>query len=92
MGVLKRIRSINPTAKVIMVTGSTDPLLAREALELGARAYVDKPFDFDDFKRVIAMALRPEITQPDDHPRTRSRPSSGHPSVGLVQAALTRLR
>jgi hypothetical protein len=29
-----------------MVTGSTDPLLAREALELGALAYVDKPFDF----------------------------------------------
>jgi hypothetical protein len=27
-----------------MVTGNTDPLLAREALELGALAYVDKPF------------------------------------------------
>ena len=68
--VLKRIRSINPTAKVIMVTGNTDPLLAREALELGALAYVDKPFDFDYLKRVVAVALRPEITQPDDHPRT----------------------
>src|SRR5207245_9962021 len=34
--VLKRIRSIDPTSKVIMVTGSRDPLLAREALELGA--------------------------------------------------------
>src|SRR5439155_13519852 len=68
--VLKRIRSINPTAKVIMVTGNTDPLLAREALELGALAYVDKPFDFDYLKRVIAMALRPEITQPDDYPGT----------------------
>src|SRR2546427_13153875 len=68
--VLKRIRSINPTAKVIMVTGNTDPLLARDALELGALAYVDKPFDFDYLKRVIAMALRPEITQPDAHPRT----------------------
>ena len=67
---LKRIRSINPTAKVIMVTGSTDPLLAREAPELGALAYVDKPFDFDYLKRVIAMAVRPETTQPDDHPRT----------------------
>ncbi len=27
--VLKRIRSIDPTSKVIMVTGSRDPLLAR---------------------------------------------------------------
>src|SRR5713101_5908952 len=34
--VLKRIRAINPTIRVIMVTASTDPLLAREALDLGA--------------------------------------------------------
>jgi len=56
---LKRIRSIDPTIKVIMVTGSRDPLLAREALELGALAYIDKPFDFAYLKRVVAMALRP---------------------------------
>jgi two-component system response regulator (stage 0 sporulation protein F) len=56
--VLKRIRSINPTTRVIMVTGNSDPVLAREALELGALAYIDKPFDFAYLKRVIAMALR----------------------------------
>ena len=55
---LKRIRSINPAARVIMVTGNSDPVLAREALELGALAYIDKPFDFAHLKRVIAMALR----------------------------------
>src|SRR5262245_27022892 len=37
---LKRIRSINPTTRVIMVTGNTDPALAREALELGALAHM----------------------------------------------------
>ena len=62
---LKRIRSIAPATKVIMVTGSTDPLLAREALELGALAYIDKPFDFAYLKRVVAMALRPDPEQPD---------------------------
>ena len=36
--VLRRIRSINPTVKVIMVTGNTDPLLAREALESSAHS------------------------------------------------------
>jgi DNA-binding response OmpR family regulator len=56
--VLKRIRSINPTTRVIMVTGNSDPVLAREALELGALAYIDKPFDFEYLKRVIAAALR----------------------------------
>ena|SRR5207245_8698446 len=54
---LKRIRSIIPTTRAIMVSGSTDPVLARDALELGALAYVDKPFDFAYLKRVIAMAL-----------------------------------
>jgi DNA-binding response OmpR family regulator len=63
--VLKRIRSIAPATKVIMVTGNADPLLAREALELGAIAYVDKPFDFAYLKRVVALALRPETGRPD---------------------------
>jgi two-component system response regulator (stage 0 sporulation protein F) len=55
---LKRIRSTNPTTRIIIVTGNTDPALAREALELGALAYIDKPFDFAYLKRVIAVALR----------------------------------
>ena len=54
---LKRIRSLSPTTRVIMVTGKSDPVLARETLELGALAYIDKPFDFAYLKRVIAMAL-----------------------------------
>jgi DNA-binding response OmpR family regulator len=56
--VLKRIRAINPTLSVIMVTGNTDPQRAREALERGAVAYIDKPFDVPYLKRVVAMALR----------------------------------
>ena len=63
--VLKRIRSINPAAKVVMVTGNTEPLLARKALELGALAYVDKPFDLAYLKRLVAMALQPETRRPD---------------------------
>jgi len=55
---LKRIRSINPTSRVIMVTGNMDPALARKCLELGALAYIDKPFDLAYLKRVIAKALR----------------------------------
>jgi len=56
--VLKRIRSTNPTTKVIMVTGNADPALARKALELGALAYIDKPFDLDYLKRVVSMVLQ----------------------------------
>jgi len=57
--VLKRIRAIDPASKVIMVTGNGDPVLAREALELGATAYIDKPVDFAYLTRVVAFALRP---------------------------------
>ena len=56
--VLKRIRASNPTVAVVMVTGNTDPQRAREALELGAVAYVDKPFDYAYLKRVVAMAAQ----------------------------------
>jgi CheY-like chemotaxis protein len=56
--VLKRIRSISPTTPVIVVSGMADPVRARQALELGALAYVDKPFDLAYLKRVVAMALR----------------------------------
>jgi DNA-binding response OmpR family regulator len=63
---LKRIRSINPTSRVIMVTGNIDPALARKALELGALAYIDKPFDLAYLKRVIAMALREGVGRARD--------------------------
>ena len=58
---LKRIRSINPTSRVIMVTGNIDAALARKSLELGALAYIDKPFDLAYLKRVIAMALEGDV-------------------------------
>lgn len=62
---LKRIHSINPTTRVIMVTGNTDPALARKALELGALAYIDKPFDLDYLKRVVSMVLQSQAERPD---------------------------
>jgi DNA-binding response OmpR family regulator len=63
---LRRLRVVDPSAKVIMVTGNTDPALAREALELGALDYIDKPFDSAYLKRVVAAALRPSTGRPDE--------------------------
>ena len=65
--VLKRIRLINPAAKVVMVTGNRDATLARDTLERGALAYVDKPFDFAYLKRVVAMAFQTKRAQPNEH-------------------------
>jgi hypothetical protein len=66
---LKRIRSIDPGSKVIMVTGNADPLLAREALELGAVAYVGR-------LRILArqVFIYPHHRDDDEPPGPRSAP------------------
>lgn len=42
---LAAIRAEDPSATVVMLTGQTDIDKAQKALELGAVAYVTKPFD-----------------------------------------------
>ena len=69
IALLKRMRSISPTSRVVMVTGNATPALTRTALELGALAYIDKPFNFPHLERVVAMALHSEI----DIPKSSSR-------------------
>jgi len=46
--VLKRVRQICPSAKVIMVTALDQGELRAEARRYGACAYVTKPFDFSE--------------------------------------------
>jgi len=57
--VLKRIRAITPTARVVMVSG--DSTRTGEALDLGALACINKPFDLFDLKRVVAAALQDNL-------------------------------
>lgn len=59
---LRSIRPIDPNMGVIVVTGNTDPRVAREALELGAYAYVVKPFEIDYLMRVVSLALQRSST------------------------------
>ena len=46
--VLKRVKDLYPEARVIMVSGLTDPEVREEARSYGASDYVAKPFDFSD--------------------------------------------
>jgi len=57
--VLKRLRTMDATIPVIMVTADDDPLLIRETREIGAYGYLVKPVDFDHLKRMIHEALAP---------------------------------
>lgn len=55
--VLTRIRSLDPTLPVIMVTGNGDPQLIRQTREIGAYGYLVKPVELDRLNRVVSDAL-----------------------------------
>lgn len=55
--VLKRLRDLDPSLAVIMVTANEDMALARETLKIGAFDYVSKPFDFRYLDRAVSAAL-----------------------------------
>lgn len=55
--VLARLRAIDPTVSVVMLTGNGDEELARSLLRAGAVDYVSKPFEFDVLERVVATAV-----------------------------------
>ena len=55
--VLARLRAIDPTVSVIMLTGNDDEDLARQLLRAGAFDYVPKPFQLDMLERVVAAAV-----------------------------------
>jgi DNA-binding response OmpR family regulator len=55
--VLGRLRALDPTVAVVMLTGNDDETLARQLLRAGAFDYVPKPFQLDVLERVIAAAV-----------------------------------
>jgi DNA-binding response OmpR family regulator len=55
--VLGRLRALDPTVSVVMLTGNDDETLARQLLRAGAFDYVPKPFRLDVLERVIAAAV-----------------------------------
>jgi DNA-binding NarL/FixJ family response regulator len=60
MTVLERLRARHPDIEVVMLSAIADPAVAREALSLGARAYLDKQIETSELvstlRRVMAEA------------------------------------
>jgi DNA-binding response OmpR family regulator len=54
--VLRRVRTLYPQMRVIMLTGNADEAVAKDTLRRGAFDYVVKPFDFAHLARVVAAA------------------------------------
>lgn len=55
--VLKRIKQINPSVLIIVITGYATVDSAVEALKLGAYDYIKKPFKADAIKLIVKLGL-----------------------------------
>lgn len=56
--VLKEVKKINPTIKVIIVTGYSTIATAYRAIKCGASDYIPKPFDKDYILNVVEKVLK----------------------------------
>lgn len=56
--ILSRVRESHPTVDVIMVTGNANLESAIFALKLGARDYLVKPVNPDEFRHSVAQCIR----------------------------------
>jgi two-component system chemotaxis response regulator CheY len=58
MQALRKILQLNPAAKVVMVTSVEQKHIIQEAIKLGARDYIVKPFERGMVATVINRVLR----------------------------------
>ena len=85
-----------PGAHVVVLSGASDPGLQREALALGASAYLTKSGDLDQVVRYIATLglislpnATPQGTVANDLPGTTTPPPSGIPPSSEGRAVRT---
>jgi DNA-binding response OmpR family regulator len=58
MQVVKRLKETKPETEVIVITGYATSALAVEAMKLGARDFIAKPFTEDQIRSAITAALK----------------------------------
>jgi two-component system chemotaxis response regulator CheY len=58
VSVLKEIIEFNPSAKIIMISASDNHETIKKCLELGASAYILKPFNFQEVLDTISQIIK----------------------------------
>ena len=63
--ILKRIQEEHPTAPVIVISGNSEEEAAKELLDMGAFAFIAKPFKLEDVESTVvrAIARNQELTK-----------------------------
>lgn len=64
LDVLKSLRQIQPTAKVVMCSAVGQEVIVTEAIENGALAYIVKPFSEEKVLEIVGTALKDDATEP----------------------------
>lgn len=57
LDVLKKIKAVDPSIGVIMISAVTDNELAKSAMKLGAYDYITKPVDFEYLETVMMVKV-----------------------------------
>ena len=79
--VLAKIRALDESIPVVMLSGSDDEDMARTLLKAGAIDYIRKPFKFDQLLRAVSLAVEVGKQRPRRgvvlpfHPDRRRRPA-----------------
>ncbi len=55
--VLKEIIKSYPDANIILITAADDQKIINQCLTVGAKAYISKPFDFDNVLKIISTIV-----------------------------------
>ena len=58
VSVLREIIEFNPSAKVIMISASDDQETVKKCIRLGAKAYILKPFNFQEVLDTITEVTK----------------------------------
>ena len=55
--ILKRIQEEHPTTPVIVISGNSEAEAAKELLDMGAFAFIAKPFKLEDVESTVVRAI-----------------------------------
>jgi two-component system chemotaxis response regulator CheY len=63
LDVLKSLRQVQPSAKVVMCSAVGQEVIVNEAIENGALAYIVKPFSEEKVLEIVGSALKNDAEQ-----------------------------